>query len=93
VARSFGSRSIGTGNQTGNHKTEKETAAKRLLMAYGSRTFQHPVSDNALKFAAQKQKPYLQTQMGTAAGTITKIDKKKGYNNVSQPLQSNNVGE
>ena len=44
------------------------------------------VSDTDLKLAAQKQETYLKTQTGTVMGTIAKINKKKGYGNVSQPL-------
>ena len=36
------------------------------------------VSDTNLKLAAQKQETYLQAQMGTISGTVTKIEKKKG---------------
>lgn len=36
------------------------------------------VSDTDLKLAAQKQEAYLQAQMGTVTGTVTKIEKKKG---------------
>ncbi len=36
------------------------------------------VSDTDLKLAAQKQETYLQAQMGTISGTVTKIEKKKG---------------
>jgi hypothetical protein len=35
------------------------------------------VSEADLKLAAQKQETYLQAQMGTASGTVTKITKKK----------------
>jgi len=36
------------------------------------------VSDTDLKLAAQKQEAYLQAQIGTVTGTVTKIEKKKG---------------
>jgi hypothetical protein len=36
------------------------------------------VSDTDLKLASQKMETYLQAQMGTATGTVTKMTKNKG---------------
>lgn len=36
------------------------------------------VNDTDLKLASQKQETYLQAQMGTITGTVTKIEKKRG---------------
>jgi hypothetical protein len=44
------------------------------------------VSDTDLRLAAQKTETYLQAQMGTVSGTVTKIEKKGGKPSMPKPI-------